>query len=290
MDPIKILLEQLTNIWRGTIEATPQILIALFLLLLTFGLARLSRRLVRRALRRTRMRQSLKNLFELFASIGAWLLGLMLAALVAFPNLTPTKLMAGLGLGSIAIGFAFKDVFENLLAGIVILWRREMRIGDYIQCGDIEGIVENIQVRETHIRCNDDQLVIVPNSHLFMNPLWILTDKDQRRISLICGVAYGEDIDAAREVIRDAVRSCDTVRTERHPIQVFASEFADSSVNFEVTWWTGSRPVEERKSRDQVVSAIKSALDQAGIEIPFPHRTLMFPQTLRVESAGSTKT
>lgn len=286
MDPIAILVEQVTAIWRGTIEATPQIIIALMIVLITFGTARLARTVVRRTLRRAGLRQSLKNLFELFAAMAVWLLGLMLAALVAFPNLTPTKLLAALGVGSVAIGFAFKDVFENLLAGIIILMRREMRIGDYIQCGEIEGTVEDIQVRETHIRCNDDQLVIVPNSHLFMNPLWILTDRDQRRIRLICGVAYGENLDLARDVIRDAVGGCQTVRTDQHAIQVFANEFADSSVNFEITWWTGSRPVDERQSRDEVLRAIKSALNEADIEIPFPHRTLTFPEPLSLQQSG----
>lgn len=92
---------------------------------------------------------------------------------------------------------------------------------------------------------------------------------------LICGVAYGEQLDQSREVIREAVESCESVLGKR-TIEVFAKEFADSSVNFEVAWWTGSKPIDIRRSRDEVVAAIKQRLDDADIEIPFPYRTLTF--------------
>ncbi|MEP3917131.1 mechanosensitive ion channel family protein [Ascidiaceihabitans sp.] len=89
---------------------------------------------------------------------------------------------------------------------------------------------------------------------------------------MICGVAYDEDVDAARDVIATAVSTCDTVHQDDKPIQIFAQEFAESSINFEVTWWTGSKPVEVRQSRDQVVATVKRALDDAGIKIPFPYK------------------
>ena len=83
------------------------------------------------------------------------------------------------------------------------------------------------------------------------------------------------DVDQAREVIRQAVQSCATVEGIR-TVEVFAAEFASSSLNYEVAWWTGSKPIDVRRSRDQVVAAIKRSLDDANIEIPFPYRTLTF--------------
>ena len=85
---------------------------------------------------------------------------------------------------------------------------------------------------------------------------------------------------AAREVIAKAVRSVDSVRDDVRDVQIFAQEFADSSINFEITWWTGSRPLDIRSSRDKVVAAVKRALDDAGIEIPFPYRTMTFKEPL----------
>ena len=86
-------------------------------------------------------------------------------------------------------------------------------------------------------------------------------------------------MDEAREVIAKAVATVDSVR-EDQPIQIFAQAFNSSSIDFEVTWWTGSKPVDIRSSRDQVVAAVKRALNEAGIEIPFPYRTLTFKEPL----------
>lgn len=287
MEPVKILFDQLREIARASIELLPQIAVAGIVILLTAGLSKLLGNLAKQLLSKTKMRESLKELFMLLASIFVWIIGLMIAAVIIFPGLTPASILAGLGIGSVAIGFAFKDVFENFLAGIIILFRREMRIGDHIECQDIEGEVERIAIRESHIRQTDGQLVIVPNSLLFKNPVAIRTDQSLRRVTVICGVSYDTNVDEARTVIKDAVGTCDTVRHDDKPIQIFAQEFASSSINFEVTWWCGSAPVDVRQSRDQVVAKVKSALDDAGIEIPFPYRTLTFKEPLPIAERGA---
>ncbi|WP_247716881.1 mechanosensitive ion channel family protein [Gymnodinialimonas ceratoperidinii] len=279
---MNILYGQLRDIAREAIALLPQIAVAVVVLLLGWGIYRLALWVVAKSLSHSSMRQSLKELINLFTGIVVWTLTIMIAAVIVFPNLTPTSILAGLGIGSVAIGFAFKDVFENFLAGVIILFRKKMRIGDHIECEGIEGKVTQIAVRESHIRQTDGQLVIVPNAMLFKNPLTIRTDLDERRVTVICGVAYDEDVDAAREVIEKAVAECDTVRQGERPIQIFAREFNSSSIDFEVTWWTGSTPLDVRKSRDQVVAKVKRALDDAGIEIPFPYRTLTFKEPLPI--------
>lgn len=285
--PFRILIDQLREMGLAAIAALPQILIALTVLLTTWLIARGLKSFVRRMIERWRLRPSLKTLTVQMIGAGIWIIGLIVAAVIAFPNLTPTKILAGLGIGSVAIGFAFKDIFENFLAGIIILLRREMRIGDFIECEGLEGRVESIAVRETHIRQTDGQLVIVPNSLLFKNPLTIRTDLAKRRMTIICGVAYSEDVDQCRTIIQQAVSSCSTVADDQ-PVEIFADEFADSSINFAVTWWTGSQPLDIRRSRDEVVTKIKMELDRAGIEIPFPYRTLTFKQPLEMTTVDSS--
>ena len=282
LEPIDILITQLTDIARSTVALLPQIAVALVVILATWGIKRGTQSLLGRALARTKLRQSLKDLFRLLLGILVWTLGVMIAAVIVFPGLTPASILAGLGIGSVAIGFAFKDVFENFLAGIIILFRREMRIGDHIECNGIEGQVDHIAIRESHIMRTDGQLVIVPNAILFKNPVIIRTQQDVRRVTIICGVAYDVDLDKARDVITNAVANCDSVVQDGKPIQVFAKEFGSSSIDFEVTWWTKSAPVDVRRSRDAVVSAVKRALDDAGIEIPFPYRTLTFKEPLPI--------
>ena len=159
-----------------------------------------------------------------------------------------------------------------------------MRLNDHVECEGVDGQVEKITIRDTYIRRTDGQLVLVPNAMLFKNPVYILTDRPQRRTTIICGVAYGENVDEARKVIEAAVKGVDSVDQSR-PVQIFAQAFGSSSIDFEVTWWTGSKPVEVRRSRDAVVAAVKAALDAAGIEIPFPYRTLTFKHPLSIATS-----
>lgn len=117
------------------------------------------------------------------------MLGLLLAAMVIFPGLTLEKASGGLGLASVAIRFAFKEIFENFFAGIMLLWKYPSEKGDFIECESIKGKAEDISVRMIHIRRPDSELVVTPNSFLFKNPVRVLTDLDFKRLTIMTGVA-----------------------------------------------------------------------------------------------------
>ena len=112
---------------------------------------------------------------------------------------------------------------------------------------------------------------------VFIASFWLAT--------IIVGVAYGEDVDAAREVIRTAIEGLETRAPGAAP-EVFAREFNSSSIDFLVRWWAKSAPPDEHRSRDEAVAAVKRALDEAGIEIPFPYRTLTFKEPLALDRTG----
>ena len=276
--------KQLDGYVRGFWEILPLLTIALVVILLTFGLSRLGSLVIGRLLGRVHLRRSLIDVLQMLLSTTIWLIGIMIAMTIVFPSLTPGRIVTAIGLGSIAVGFAFKDIFENFIAGMLILFREPFRLGDFIECEQIDGKVEEITIRDTHVRQTDGQRIVMPNAMLFKSPVTVRTDRDIRRTTIICGVAYGEDVDQAREVIERAVTKVESVRDDQ-PVQIFAQAFNDSSIDFEVTWWTGSKPVDIRSSRDQVVAAVKRALDEAGIEIPFPYRTLTFKEPLKVRQS-----
>lgn len=280
---IDLLLERLFEMLRSFVGHLPNILLATLLVAATWALAWVVRTAYWKLVDHRHLRRSLKELIIKLLSIATWIVGLLAASIVLFPSVDPESILAGLGLSSIAIGFAFKDVVENFFAGFLLLVRQSIEIGDFIECNGTEGRVEDVSIRDTYIRQPDGQLVIVPNAALFKNPVYIRTDRDIRRVTIICGIAYGEDVDRAREVIRGCVEELESVRSDQ-PTQVFAREFNSSSIDFEVTWWTGSQQVEIRRSRDEVVAAIKRALDDAGIEIPFPYRTLTFKGTVPIRT------
>ena len=281
------LYEKAESMWVGFVKMLPLLGIGLFTLIMTWILASVLTMTLSKSLQSSNLRPSLRKLFCTLLKVVIWTMGSLVATTIIFPSLTPAKLLAAMGLGSIAIGFAFKDIFENFIAGILIMLRRPMRIGDYIECEGVEGTVENISVRETYLRKTDDQLVILPNSFLFKNPVYILTDRHLRRFDIVVGVAYGENVDECRGVIETAMKSIDLINQNK-PVEVWAREFNSSSVDFTVRWWAESTPIDLHKTRDQVVSVIKAALDEAGIEIPFPYRTMTFSEPLRIitESTG----
>ncbi|MEP3226774.1 MAG: mechanosensitive ion channel [Parasphingorhabdus sp.] len=279
LNAFDILVRQLLSMWEQAISLLPSLFIAGFVLVITWIIARFATRIADRLTDKTNMRASLQELVETLVRLGIWIVGLMATFTILLPGLTPSSLIAGLGFGAVAIGFAFQDIFENFMAGILIMIREKMRIGDYIECEGVEGIVESIALRETHVRRNNMELTIIPNSILFKNPVKILTDQKKRRHEIIAGVAYDTDLDIAREVILKAVASADQVnKAER--IDVFACEFNASSIDFKIRWWSGSKPRAMHESRDNVIRAIKRALDDAGIEIPFPYVTHTFKEPM----------
>ncbi|NNK15447.1 MAG: mechanosensitive ion channel family protein [Sulfitobacter sp.] len=273
---------QLEGYATGFWQVLPQLVLSVVFLVFVWAVAKVLNWVLPKMLRRARMRRALVDVVMMLAIVGLWLFGVLIAVTIAFPTITPGRALTALGVGGVAIGFAFKDVFENFLAGVLLLIREPFSIDDYIDCEEIEGQVEEITIRDTHVRQTDGQLVVAPNAMFFKNPVTIRTAKDVRRTTIICGVAYGEDVDEAREIIAKAVRGVDSVRDDVRDVEIFAQEFADSSINFEITWWTGSRPIDIRSSRDKVVAAVKRALDEAGVEIPFPYRTMTFKEPLSI--------
>ncbi|WP_342769835.1 mechanosensitive ion channel family protein [Parasphingopyxis lamellibrachiae] len=279
---LTILQDQLGDMAETTVRMLPQLAVGLVILILTWLVAKGGRKIAHRFIGRTDIRPSLLTLVETAVTILIWFVGLFATAAIILPGVTAASIIAGLGIGAVAIGFAFQDIFENFLAGVLIMIREKMRIGDVIECEGISGKVEAINLRETYVRKLSNEVTIVPNSMLFKNPVEIFTDMDGRRHEVVCGVAYDVDLDEAARVIEEAVRGCDKVDTDRG-VDVFAKEFNSSSVDYLIRWWSGSTPRAGHESRDQVVRAVKAALDRAGIEIPFPYITHTFKEPVPLE-------
>lgn len=269
------LVDTFSDLIEASIAHSPFLISGIVVLALTALLAPLSDYSVHKLMSRSRRRESFVDLIALLSRIAIWVIGITVASMLVFPGLTPTKALGGLGIASVAIGLAFRDIFENFFAGILLLWKFPFEKGDWIECGDISGQVEDITVRMTALRTVRDELIVVPNSVLYKNSVNILTMNSLRRMEIMAGIAYDENVEEAVPVIEQAVRNCASVSDDK-PVQIFPNAFGASSIDIEVAWWTGSTPLERRRSRGEVVTAIKAALDNAGIEIPYPYRTLVF--------------
>ena len=283
MDYVGTLTDQLHSMARALVASLPSVVIALVILVITWIVAKFAVRIADAMTGKTTLRPSLKNLVDTVVKLVIWIAGFMIALMVVLPGMTPASLIAGLGIGAVAIGFAFQDIFENFLAGVLIMLREKMRIGDIIECEGIKGKVEHITLRETHVRKLSGELTIVPNSILFKNPVEILTDEQMRRHEVVCGVSYDTDLDHAADVIEKSVRSVEGIELDKG-VDVFAIEFNSSSVDFKVRWHAGSTPRSMWESQDKVIKAIKRGLDDAGIEIPFPYVTHTFKEKIPLGS------
>lgn len=148
MNYVKTLQDQLALMGKQFVQHLPTLVIALVVLMITWLLAKFAVTIAERITRNTPMRENLKQLVETLVRLAIWIFGLLLAATISMPGLTPGSLFAGLGVGALAIGFAFQDIFENFLAGVLIMIRDKVAIGDTIECQNITGKVERITLRE----------------------------------------------------------------------------------------------------------------------------------------------
>lgn len=290
MDYAAAIRTQLDSMWKGFITLLPNFVLALIVVFITWIVVKWAMNIANRMLDRTEARPDLRNLTETLVKLAIWILGLLIALTVAIPGFTPAGMVAGLGVGALAIGFAFQDIFENFLAGVLIMLRDKMNIGDVIEVQGILGKVEKISLRETHVRQLSNELTIMPNSILFKNSVKILTDANMRRDEFTVGVSYDADLDEAEAAIRRGMESGLDGIVEDRPVGIFCRDFGGSSIDWLVQYWCHTAaPRDMRLVRTAAIKAVKRELDAAGIEIPFPIVTNMFPEELRVAHAEPPK-
>ncbi len=258
----------------GGIQLLPNIGVAFVVFFIFYYVARLAKtQTVKRAARRNRI-----NLGEVLGGFVKWtvlLFGSLLAITIVIPSLKPGDLISGLGISSVAIGFAFKDILQNWLAGLLILIRQPFSINDQIEVNGHEGTVERIETRATILKTYDGVRIVIPNSDIYTNAVTVKTAYGLRRSEYDVGIGYGDGIDNACEVILKAISSVSEVKVDPLP-QVLPWDLSASWVTLKVRWWTKSRQADVVAVHAKVLKAIKNALDDAGIDMPYDTQVQLF--------------
>jgi len=204
-----------------------------------------------------------------------WVFGGMIALTILTPSLRPGDLIAGLGIGSVAIGFAFKDILQNLLAGILILIRQPFQVGDQIVAGEYEGTVERIETRATMIRTYDGRRVVIPNSDVYTNAVTVNTAYDLRRSEYGFGITYGSDTKLAMRVALEAAGGVDGVAEHPGP-DVQSTDLGDFAKVVRLRWWSKPGQADVIRVGSDVMLAVEDAFKANGVEIPFPTQTVLW--------------
>ncbi|MBD1869754.1 mechanosensitive ion channel family protein [Cyanobacteria bacterium FACHB-471] len=272
------------------VEFLPSFILAIAILIITRYAVRPIRAITQTATDKVVKSPSLRSLILQIAYVTTWIAGILLACVIAFPDLGLGDIIGLLGLGSVAIGFAFQDIFKNFLAGVLLLLNEPFRLNDQIVVNDYEGTVEQINIRSTEIRTYQGERVVIPNATVFTSSIRVLTDRPYRRTDLAIGLDYNTPLPRAVQVLLMALTDVEGVLSNPSA-EVDVVSFGDSSIDFVVRYWTLPQKLHVRQTQTRVMMALKEACDQANFSIPYPIRSVyLFDQQFNdsVPTASST--
>lgn len=282
--------QKINQMGRDFMALLPNLLFGLIVFVVFIFIARGVQSGVERLVANRHQSQSLKLLLSRLSYVAALVLGILVTVTIMVPSFTPASLISALGVGGVAIGFAFKDIFQNFLAGVLLLLTEPFKLNDQITYKDFEGTVETIQTRATTIKTYDGRRVVIPNAELFINVVTVNTAYDMRRLQYDVGIGYGDDIAQARQLILEALREVEGVLTEPAP-EALVVDLAGSSVNLRARWWINPpRRADIMGAQDRVLEAIKNKLTAHGIDLPFPtQQILLHDQTEATDGDRKTQ-
>jgi small conductance mechanosensitive channel len=253
------------KIWEMVLEYAPMVVGAILTLIVGFWLAGIISTRARNAMEKRNLDPSLVPFITSVLSIGIKILVILSAA--GMFGFEVTSFVAIFGALAFAIGLALQGNLSHLAAGILILFFKPFKVGQFIVTQGYSGTVKEIQMFNTILTTLDNRIIIIPNGAITSGPIENLTANDMRKVPMTFGIGYGADIDKARSVIEQVAKSCDKI-DQTQPVDILVSELGDSSVNFAVRPWV--------KTEDYwdvyffMHENIKKAFDKEGIGIPFP--------------------
>ncbi len=184
-------------------------------------------------------------------------------------GLQTTSLLAIFGAAGLAVGLALKDSLSNFSSGVMLILFRPFKVGDFIEAAGTAGVVEEVRIFSTMIRSGDNRQIIIPNGQIYGGTIVNVSAKPTRRIDLVFGIGYGDDIKKAKQIIAEVIAADERILKDPAP-GIALGELGDSSVDINVRPWVNTPdywPV-----RADLLENVKLAFDANGISIPFPQR------------------
>jgi small conductance mechanosensitive channel len=239
----------------------------LLLFVAAVWLSRVFQSTVRKGIARLQLSSLIKNLIVSGSGKLVWLVAALFVLSVVGVDLGP--MLAGLGIVGFVVGFALQDTLANFASGLMIMIYRPFDVGDFVTTGGVTGKVKDLTLVSTVIQTLDNKRIIVPNNKVWGDVINNATAERIRRVDLVFGISYADDVDQARAVLEDLVAHDERVLTDPEPM-VRVDSLGDSSVNLICRPWCRTEDVWELKW--DLTRAVKKRFDAEGITIPFPQR------------------
>ncbi len=254
------------------IQNLPLLIAGVMLFVVGVFVARFVSKQVERALGRSKADAVVSHLVARIVNAITILIFLLLA--MAVGGIDVGAGLAGLGVAGLALAFALQNILENLVSGVLLSVNKPFVAGEVIESAGYEGIVTKLDLRVTHLRTTGGEMVLIPNADVYRTPLTNLTRAGKRRSDIGIGIDYRNDHQAAFDILLQATEATDGVMSEPAAV-VLLTELGDSGVNFTVRFWSRPGPAEVAEVSSRVRSNCKTAVEAAGMTIPWPIRTLV---------------
>ncbi len=275
--------DAITGLWDklgGWLDAIilklPNFAVAILVMVIFYFLARILSKFSRKVLLKKINEESIKQMLSKIIFAMVLLVGFFIALGVMELNKVLTSVLAGAGVVGLAIGLALQGTLSNTFSGLLLSFLPKIRIGDFVEAGDHKGYVTEISLRNITIRQTDNEYVVIPNSIFVDNPFTNYSLSERSRVDVSCGVGYEDDLQKVEDIVTKII-SDNFPHQEGEAIDFFFTEFGDSSINFVTRFWIDSKkPKPKLAAQHKAIKLIKQHFDEAGVNIPFPIRTLDF--------------
>ncbi|CAM1347773.1 mechanosensitive ion channel family protein [Tenacibaculum crassostreae] len=257
--------------WNEFVAQIPGIIIAIIIIALGILLANFISSLFKKAISKKTHDPLMTNFLSKTIKIGLITLVLMLGLKVAGLGGVAAGLLTAAGASAVILGFAFKDVGENFISGVILSFNRPFNVNDTVKIGDIFGKVKMMEFRFSKLKTFDGRDVYIPNSDIVKKPVYNYTEDGFYRSDFIVGIDYDDDIDTAKKVIIDAVISTNgVVDTDEHECFVTVDSLGVSTVNLKVIFWTKTKEYKRGtlEIKSDVIKNVKNVIIKNGLNMP----------------------
>ena len=261
----------ITNMVDGFFILLPNLLIGALVVAIFLTLGRLTKDTISKVCVRAHMDITLGRALGTLCSLLVSLVGLLTACVIVIPHFSMASVIGGLGISSVAIGFAFKDILQNFFAGMLLLWQKPFSIGDEIKTQSFEGTVEDIRIRFTLLRSFTGELVLVPNGDIYTNPVIVNGASSKRKIHLTFVAKDAESINEARERLQKLLASTEGVLKDPPP-RVYVTDASSENLTFEIYFWGPAKQADVLAVTDRVATSLREQFNAKKIASAEPDK------------------